>query len=160
MINLEITEKRIQELVEEKAINTIIQSCDCFNTMTSDVNVALQTLTNQDIGYISAKGFLYGDINNLGSFTSKTYTFDDQEVEIFNLYAEYAKSQEGFETVHWSSVYDGIVRILSQLESGSVVAVGWIRDAEQNDVFYETLEELAKENDNELPDVDIVIFEN
>ena len=164
MINVEVTEKSIKELVDERTVSVVIQGCNCFHTTTGVISDSLRDLTSGDIDRVDAEGSVRGDINKLGNWTSELYTLAGQEVEIYNLYCEFIHLDLLFvveqESIHWSSVYDGIEKILSKCESGTVVAVGMVGYTDtQQETFQETLEELAKENDNELPDVDIIIFE-
>lgn len=160
MINLSITETGIKELIANKQVSAVIHGCNCFHGMNGPVAESLKDLTKDDIVLVDMDMSEYGDINKLGTWTNQSYTFDGHEVEIFNFYSHYTMPAAGCETIHWSSLHDGIIELLSSYESGQVIAVEHIGYSPQDRSEFSTmLNSIIKQNEDELPDIDIVIFD-
>lgn len=160
MINLDVTSSGIKELLDNKEVDVVIHGCNCFHKLVGPVAEVLKEVTDGDIAFVDINFSQYGDINNLGTWTNSTYTINDKEVEIFNLYCQYTLSADGCDPVHWESLYTGMLDILSQVESGHTVAIGIIGcDANSRSEFTSMLNTLVK-NEDELPDIDIKVVEH
>lgn len=161
MIEITQSSKSIREILENHEVETVVQSCNCFHDMNGQVADILKELTNNDIFLVDKNFSLFGDINKLGEWTSDTYTLFDKEVEIFNLYTHYLPPVENTETVHWASVHDGIYEIIDQSESSDILAIenpGY--DASTQAEFVTLLSGISKKYENDLPDVNIIVFQH
>jgi len=160
MINIEMTEKSIEELVNNNQVNAIVHGCNCFHKMIGPVSDRLRQLTNNNILVVDIDGSVYGDINKLGSWTTGCYEFAGHAVDIYNLYCSYTYPAAGCEAIHWNSVNDALVEILSKVESGHVIGIEHIGfNSLDKTEFMSVLNDIADQYDNELPDVNIVVFE-
>jgi len=161
MINVEQTDKSIREILESNEVDTVIQSCNCFHIMQGPVSNTLNELTNGEVALLDKSISPYGDINKLSDWTGKSYTVASKEVDIFSLYTQYTLPSQGCETIHWVSIHDGLYDIIEGVESGSVVAIQNAGvDAASSAEFIVLLSKLAKKYDNDLPDVDIKVFDH
>lgn len=159
MINLEVTEKSIKELLEANQVDKVVQGCNCFHTMVGPVAETLKDVTHNDIFMLDANSSPYGDINKLGTWTEGNYTVYGKDIDIYNLYVQYTLSARDCDTVHWASAHDGIYEIIEGSESGHVVAIqNFGLDNSSHFEFMDTIKQLIKNYDDELPDVDIIVF--
>jgi len=159
MINLDVTEKSIKELLEANEVDKVVQGCNCFHTMVGTVAETLKDVTHNDIFMLDSSTSPYGDINKLGTWTEGNYTIYEKEVDIYNLYVQYTLSARDCNTIHWASAHDGIYEILEKSESGQIVAIqNFSCDSSSYNDFMNTVEQLINDYDDELPDVDIVVF--
>lgn len=161
MINVEQTNRSIREILEANEADVVVQSCNCFHNMHGSVSETLIELTNGDIESLDKDISPYGDINKLGDWTGGNYTIAGKDVDVFSLYTQYTDPEKDCESVHWTSTHDGLYDIIENSESGCVVAVQNVGyDAETQAEFIVILNGLAKKYDNDLPDVDIIVFEH
>jgi len=160
MINIAVTKKSVKELVSNKEVNVIVHGCNCFHKMIGPVSDSLRQLTDNNILVVDVDGSSYGDINKLGSWTSGGYEFAGHAVDIFNLYCSYTYPAAGCDAIHWASVNDALVEIISNIESGHVMGVEHIGfNSLDKTEFMSVLNDIADRYDNELPDVNVVVFE-
>jgi len=159
MINVEQTDKSIREMLEANEVDEIVQSCNCFHDMSDPVSTILNELTNNKVSQLDRNSSPYGEINKLGDWVGGTYLIAGRDVDIYSLYTRFTTPARVCDTIHWSSAHDGLYDILEQSESGSVVAVQNAGYTEKYQAeFIALLNGLAKTYDNDLPDVDIVVF--
>lgn len=160
MINLDITELGVKELIATGSVDVVVQGCNCFHVMNGPVAESLKDLTKDDILTVDINFSQYGDINKLASWTNCEYEFDDHMVDVYNLYVQYTMPAAGCDTIHWASVHDGLIDLLSSQESGKVVGLEHLgQNAQDRSEFLSLLNSIIKQNEDELPDVDIMVFD-
>ena len=157
MINIDIESRSIEELVLAGEVDIIVQGCNCFHLQISEFAESLKRAAG-DAAIAADHESEHGDINKLGKFTCCTLD-GERPVDIYNLYCRYALPAPNCTSIHWNSLYTGLEKIVDGAESGYVVAIQYIADSPTDrEAFLPLLETFAKENDNELPDIDIIII--
>lgn len=161
MINLDITNKSIQMLFADNEVDVVIHGCNCFHTFVGTIANTLNIATDSDIAFVDKNFSPYGDINNLGTWTNKIYTINGKDVDIYNFYCQYTLAAQGCDSIHWESVYNGLLEILTDVESEHTVAIAKFGDdASSQADFISILTTLIQKNDDELPDINIKVFEH
>lgn len=161
MIGLETTDKSIHQLLEDNEVDAVIHGCNCFHKMTSPIAITLNKVTDGDVAFVDVNFSEYGDINNLGTSTACTYNIYGKQVEVYNFYSQYTLTAPHCQPVHWNSVYQGLLDLLSGIESGHTVAIGGIStEANSKIEFTNLLTALIKDNDDELPDINVIVVEH
>lgn len=161
MINLDITNKSIQSLLDNNDVDVVVHGCNCFHIFTGTIADTLNAATNGDIEFVNKKFSSYGDINNLGTSSQATYFIKGKEVTVFNFYCQYTLAAQDCEPIHWESVYNGLLELLSTVESDHTVAIAnfGTNTSGQSD-FISIINTLIQRNDDELPDIDIIVVDH
>jgi hypothetical protein len=158
MIDIQYVEGDLVEMIKSGECDAAAHGCNCFHTMGAGIARALKDLTECDT-LAADMETPYGDINKLGSFSIGYYTTAEKKIPIYNLYTQYTMASPGCVAVHWDSVFEGLIKVVSAMRSGSTLAIPYIgcglAGGEEQD-FIDVVESL-NEFEDELPDVHLKI---
>lgn len=130
---MKIEVKKVQgniiDMIERGEITATAHGCNCFHTMGSGIAKTFNEYTGGKL-LEADKQTVYGDINNLGNFTS----IDFNGVKFFNIYSQYIHAgqfqgnRKGLVYVNWDAVSHALKNIVVALsgKDNSVFALPYI----------------------------------
>lgn len=128
-IGIKKVKGNIIDMIERGEITATAHGCNCFHTMGSGIAKTFNEYTGGKL-LEADKQTVYGDINNLGNYTS----IDFNGVEFFNIYSQYVyagqfkEDQQCLVYVNWGAVYHALKNIVGALsgKDNSVLALPYI----------------------------------
>lgn len=119
----------IIDMIERGEITATAHGCNCFHTMGSGIAKTFNEYTDGKL-LEADKQTVYGDINNLGNYTS----IDFNGVKFFNIYSQYIHAgqfkgnRDGLVYVNWVAVSNALFNVVTELSKNddSVLALPYI----------------------------------
>ena len=151
---------RIDDVTSNRIVDAIAVDMNCFKLFVRGSN-AFEL--DQILGSVLKQADFdspYGDINKMGTFSSREILFLARDLIVANIYTQYTLGAPNCVSVHWDSVYEGLCGFISsQMESGQTLAVPYmgVNQGNGDPVEFERVIDSIK-NDEDLPDINIIVF--
>lgn len=151
MINVEYTSAELDHMLISREADVIAVGMNCFHHMLG-INSRLNKMTGGQL-IMTDYQTPYADINKLGTQVSVEESIFGHRVQLALLYVSYTIASDDHNCIHYVSLYDSLVSLISEMESGQTLCLPVIGNPES---FNQVLDVIVSESDD-LPDISVLV---